>query len=621
MGEVAKGTNTFTIVEVSNYAPGARAGLRPGDVISAVNGKKFETTTFESKDGGKGPLEALGWAIDKAEGKDGVLKLTVQSNGESVGKTVNVKLKVIGSFSATYPYRCKKSLLLMEQCSKYIDRKAKAGARPATAALMGLALLARGSREYAGAIVKIRDDFVHKTLSGGFDKSYNWSAYLAGIFLCEYYLMQKDPQVLKAIRWLVRLAETRIMGTGSFGYGLLKKVDQRARPCNSAGSFVLWFWAMARECGVKVDEDKFHLAVTYFTLCTVRQNGGVAYNLSSAGPNAHITSNTLIAFSLIGKEGLRKIGMGKKDLTYINPKYNMGDKIADARKYLLTKNLVELQSGFLVRKMKSARENHAVMSFGMLAAPSALVLYGDKKRFRVWMDYWKWFIRLGIGPNGEVYYHGNNGSMMGDRQLGQDKIGAVTYLMMLAVSQNRLYIHGGYPEIDGIESAELSSAMKGFYRSIRDQQYKRVLGSLARLAKRKPSKETEQAKAMLDYVMTIAKKDLQEVVVVFEEGDLVLATSLFKASVTRFTVTEAHREFNKKLLAETSKKENLEKIRRGKGYYALVKLHEKDPRRAQKYLRAFVQQNVDGYYSRKPFLKEIRDSVLAKQQPRPGLRE
>ena len=70
MGEVAKGTNTFTILEVSRNTPGSRARLHPGDVITAVNGRKFETTTFLPKDGGKGPLEALGWAIDKVEGTE-----------------------------------------------------------------------------------------------------------------------------------------------------------------------------------------------------------------------------------------------------------------------------------------------------------------------------------------------------------------------------------------------------------------------------------------------------------------------------------------------------------------------------------------------------------------------
>jgi hypothetical protein len=232
------------------------------------------------------------------------------------------------------------------------------------------------------------------------------------------------------------------------------------------------------------------------------------------------------------------------------------------------------------------------------------------------MDYWKWFIRLGIGPNGEVYYHGNNESSMGDRQLGLKKIGAVTYLMMLALSQNKLHIHGGFPDIEGIEPAELSAAMKSIYRSIKDHDYKRVVAALKRMAWRNESKEATQAASMLYYVMAIARKELAKSSDALDDGDFVLAKTLFDASKANFGMTETHKEFFEWLREETSKEENASRLQRGRRFYSLMKAHEKDPKRAEHSLKAFVAADVDGYYSKKAVLKKIRDQVLAELRNR-----
>ena len=55
---------------------------------------EFDVTTFAWKDGGRGPLEALGQAIDVVEGTDGILKLDVARSGEN--ERIEVKLSQHG---------------------------------------------------------------------------------------------------------------------------------------------------------------------------------------------------------------------------------------------------------------------------------------------------------------------------------------------------------------------------------------------------------------------------------------------------------------------------------------------------------------------------------------------
>jgi len=357
--------------------------------------------------------------------------------------------------------------MFVDQCLDNILQQG-VNCRTTTRALIGLALLSRGSQKYQSQIKQIRDKLVSR--SDHLAKGWNWTIGYTGIFLAEYYLIHQDSEVLEALKVLVKVTEPRVMGTGSFGYGLLNK-NQRARPCNSAGSVVLWFWALAKKCGVQIDEVRWNLAVSYLALST-RGDGGIRYNYSAGGyDNASKTANTCIAFNIIGKRGLAQVGESiKADIQrhVINPAYTWKDpQWARVTKELVSRDITGAHSDFLIRHLKSARENHVTMSLGMLAVPSALAIHRDKSRFRKFMDYWRWFIRLSIGPNGEVYFHGNNQGQMGDRQLGQARIAPVTYALMLSVGQEKLHIHGGYPAVSGVIYSALPARMRIIYDQLR----------------------------------------------------------------------------------------------------------------------------------------------------------
>ena len=74
---------------------------------------------------------------------------------------MDVQLDVIGSFSDTFPYDCKKSLRFLDQCCDFLE-KANHGGHETTTALIGLVLLSRGSSKYDSSIEKIKNTLVKR---------------------------------------------------------------------------------------------------------------------------------------------------------------------------------------------------------------------------------------------------------------------------------------------------------------------------------------------------------------------------------------------------------------------------------------------------------------------------
>ena len=75
--------------------------------------------------------------------------------------------------------------------------KADHGGHEATTALIGLALLSRGSSKYDSSIEKIKNTLVRQ--ADRMQKSFNWNVGYSGIFLAEYYLRTEDRAVLEAM--------------------------------------------------------------------------------------------------------------------------------------------------------------------------------------------------------------------------------------------------------------------------------------------------------------------------------------------------------------------------------------------------------------------------------------
>jgi hypothetical protein len=225
------------------------------DVILGVNGKLFNDDARKS----------IARAIQEAEteAKAGNLKLMVSRGGQV--QELNLKLAVLGTYSETAPWDCPKSKLIFEQACKVLEKEEMTTdwAGP----VRGLALLATGKPEY---LPKLRE-FAHKLAEIEVDPNIKpdgpvwgetWRTSHRNIFLCEYYLITKDPKVVPAIsKTALMLARGQsVYGTFGHGFAALTKDGKYNGsvppygPVNSAGLPANLSIVLAKKCGVKNPE-------------------------------------------------------------------------------------------------------------------------------------------------------------------------------------------------------------------------------------------------------------------------------------------------------------------------------------------------------------------------------
>ena len=146
--------------------------LRVNDVILGVFGKPFADDARRS----------FGHAIAAAEEKTGILPLMLWRDGNA--SNVELKLQVLGAYSATAPYDCPKSRKIFEQGCRLIAEK---GFEQADIPdhLNALALLASGDRKYHPML----DKYAKKVAESLLPKdTWNWYIAYGNLFLSEYVL-------------------------------------------------------------------------------------------------------------------------------------------------------------------------------------------------------------------------------------------------------------------------------------------------------------------------------------------------------------------------------------------------------------------------------------------------
>ena len=225
--------------------------LQVDDVILGVDGKPFADDTRKS----------IAHAIQEAEkeANNGILKLTRWRAGKS--EEVQLKLRVVGTYSDTAPYDCPKSKRILEEACKALEKE------PLNdnwcGAVNGLALLASGNPDY---LPKVRE-LAHKLAPATLDlrKDINGSAWENGyrnIFLSEYYLLTHDKEVIHGItEYTLSLALGQGM-YGTFGHGYSELTPDGKRhgaippygPVNMAGLPANLGIVMGKLCGVKDPE-------------------------------------------------------------------------------------------------------------------------------------------------------------------------------------------------------------------------------------------------------------------------------------------------------------------------------------------------------------------------------
>ena len=237
-----------THVGVKSPADGV---LAVDDVILGVDGKPFSDDARKS----------MAAAIQEAEKESnaGVLKLTRWRAGRT--EDVQLKLRVVGTYSETAPYDCPKSKKIFEEACKALEKE------PLDenwhGAISGLALLATGKPEYLPRLQEFARKIGPKTLKLELKVGMvTWEWSYKALFLCEYYLLTGDKEVLPAVtEYTVALSKGQSL-YGTFGHGLaLPSPEGKLHgsiapygPVNMAGLPANLAIVMGKKCGVKNPE-------------------------------------------------------------------------------------------------------------------------------------------------------------------------------------------------------------------------------------------------------------------------------------------------------------------------------------------------------------------------------
>jgi hypothetical protein len=251
-GRTTTASRQILVTHVGTNSP-ASGVMEVNDVILGVNGKPFDDDARKT----------LGKAITEAEKTEnrGVLKLVRFRAGKT--ENVQLKLRVMGSYSATAPYECPKSKLILEEACKALEKEPLE--QNLWGAVNGLALLATGKAEYLPKVQAFARKMAPQTLKLELKEGMGmvvWDWGYKNLFLCEYYLLTSDKEVLHAINeYTVTLAKGQGM-YGTFGHGISDRTkDGKLHgsippygPVNQSGLIGNLAIVMGKKCGVNDPE-------------------------------------------------------------------------------------------------------------------------------------------------------------------------------------------------------------------------------------------------------------------------------------------------------------------------------------------------------------------------------
>ena len=244
-GRTTAPSRQILVTHVGTKSP-ADGVMQVNDVILGIGGKMFTDDARRS----------ISLAIQQAEQETnhGVLKLTRWRAGKT--DVAQLKLRVMGTYSATAPYNCPKSQKIFTDACKVLEQEPLR--EDWSGAISGLALLATGNPDYLPKLQVFARKMGPPTMKleeGGLGA---WESGYRNLFLCEYFLRTGDKEVLPAIREIT-VSTARGQGMyGTFGHGFADRTPDGQLhgsippygPVNQAGLGANLAIIMGKKCGV-----------------------------------------------------------------------------------------------------------------------------------------------------------------------------------------------------------------------------------------------------------------------------------------------------------------------------------------------------------------------------------
>jgi len=351
------------INRIEENSPAAKTGqLKVGQFIQSINGQVLKDID---------PRIELVEILNKAESSDGVIELVVKDTLDSELKIVEVKIPVLGSYSKSWPLNCKKSDAIVRNFSTYLKNNAwKTGASELNgpAMLFMLSTGDKGDLEVVREWIKRTIDF-YKTNPAPFK---NWKIGYGGVPLAEYYLRTGDKAILPVIQKFADLAKQHnyLGGWAHGGTGLFKYMN--GGHMNAAGTHVISFLLLAKECGVDVDEKTLQTSLKQF------------YRFAGRGLNPYGDGRPETGFVDNGRCGSLALAMAAAASLTPNGENSL---------YMRASEAAAMKSFYTTCWMN---HGHTGGGIGEVWRSAAMGLLYEKrpKQYRDFMDNRKWFYNL-----------------------------------------------------------------------------------------------------------------------------------------------------------------------------------------------------------------------------------
>ncbi|NCF80753.1 MAG: hypothetical protein GWP74_04000, partial [Proteobacteria bacterium] len=303
------------------------------------------------------------------EATDGLISLSVK--GEA--NPVVVKVPVLGAYSKTWPLNCPKSDKIVRQVA---DHFAQPKAHKGFASAGMLFLLSTGEeKDLALAREWARNYRPH---------TYPWHIGYGGIGLAECYLRTGDKQILPHIQKLVDNAVKTEYLDGWLGRGGATPGYGNGH-LNAAGTAVITFLILAKECGAKVPDETFDRVLPHF------------YRYAGRGGNPYGDNRTEIGFVDNGKSGNLAFAMAAGAAV-------MGEDSV----YAGARDVCAMRSFYTTTFML---HGHTGGGIGEVWRSAAMSLLAEKKpaQYREFMDARQWHYDLSRRYNGSFGILGGSG--------------------------------------------------------------------------------------------------------------------------------------------------------------------------------------------------------------------
>jgi hypothetical protein len=561
-GARAKVTKTSFIVRYIFKESPAAGKLNLDDEIVGVFGKPFNPNppAPTARYGYEGPIMELGQAIEKAEGKDGKLVLNVK-RGSSI-EDVTIALEPIGTFSSTFPLKCKKSDLLRARALKYfVDHPEADGSCNTRSAICLALLVSEDPKHQAIAKERILRWATERPDAG----TWSWPAAYQLITLAEYYLMTKDPSVLPTMKLdVAHLEEIQYRKGKNFSFDAERTEAERKNkpplvvngvtheydklkaaidyydggfghgspggygPMQYTTILSVIGWQLAERSGLTVTPERMESAFKYIHYGT-NASGYLAYGSEFTFDGYTIYDPT--AF-MRGTGGERAVGKSGAALIA----HKLAADRADSTEY------VNKYKGYYKIAYAGLPNGHADGNLNLFWGFVGSGAVDDETTLRTVMDYFKPWINMSRCFDGSFVAQPNRHAGDDDAYYHSSRYNPTASMALaLGIGSPKLLIQGIQVSIPGVNPKALTGKLDLAYKAIVAKSFGDTLRLVksARSAKNFPAGDEAVCAALYEYVGKQFEKDLASLAALEKIGDFAsLESSFTKLKSTYGTLDE-----------------------------------------------------------------------------------